>query len=265
MQEVKSVQLLTVSKLRRASRPSLLMAKTRANGFFAVRGEKSTTTCPAARNTLNLSISLISVTVNGKGFFEICCSSSNGMDNSFNVELPLRAIKSLIQEVARVAWVGAILGRYKKSCSKRAGGIAKSVGLLNAQRHIPCRVGRIAHHAPVVIGCAISPPGRPTFAQAALGCIDSLPGQPFGISVFDAQCFSYFPACPHQGCDEPGAIFLGQIRIGDAPEPAAHHEIPVVRRYGVGRGWKGRRHACRIAWDGRKKARAGRAGLIVSG
>jgi hypothetical protein len=119
---------------------------------------------------------------------------------------------------------------------------------LNAQHCVPLCIGRIAHHAPVVVGCAIAPPWRPALAQAALGCIDSLPGKPFGILVFAAQCFTQFPVRSHQVCYQLGAIFFGQTGISHAPEPAAHHEVAAVRRDGVGQARKGRRHAPGIAW-----------------
>lgn len=55
-------------------------------------------------------------------------------------------------------------------------------------------------------------------------------------AVFEAHGLAYRLACPHQVCDESGALHLGQFRIGHAPELAVHHEIPLIRRDGLGHG-----------------------------
>ena len=67
----------------------------------------------------------------------------------------------------------------------------------------------------------------------------ALASRPFGVGVFAAQCFSYFPECSHQVHDEPGALGLGQLRISHASELATHHEVGSVRRDCVGEGGRG--------------------------
>ena len=73
---------------------------------------------------------------------------------------------------------GAALDERRTTCSSVAYAVenVKLVALLNTQRCIPPCIARIEHHAPVVIGCAIAPPGWSAFAQALFGCIDSLAG-----------------------------------------------------------------------------------------
>ncbi len=96
---------------------------------------------------------------------------------------------------------------------------------------------------PVQVRCTIRPPHRSSLSQSNLRSIDLLPGLLPATLVSISHRNPLRTTCRHKQRG-PMLFFVGrQVRIGAAPEPATHNEVPSIRRDWVNahsREWMGR-------------------------
>ena len=103
---------------------------------------------------------------------------------------------------------------------------------------MPLCIRRVGDQLAVEVRCAIEPPDRTAFTEAALGGVDRIAGAALGLGVTGLFGDADLAPCLHELVDQCLALLRIETRVAHAPQAALDDEVAAIGRAGIriGRG-----------------------------